>query len=305
MAGYLFKRTFFAFATFLVVVSAVFFLLRAAPGGPFDGERRLPPDIEANLQAAYHLDEPLAQQYARYLGNLAQGDLGPSFRQKDFSVSELIALGLPTSVLLGLSALAIAVLVGTGVGIAASLSPGSGMDRSLMALNNVSIAVPTIVTAPALVLLFAVILTWLPAGGSGSLQHFVLPAIALALPYAAAVARLIRGAMIEAAAETHVLTARAKGLSQARIIRRHMLPIAAVPLISFLGPTAAGLLTGSVVVEQIFDLPGIGRYFVQGALARDYTLVMGVVVVYSSAILSFNLLVDLAYGWLDPRIRAA
>jgi len=303
MPAYLIRRLLFAVTTFLLVVSAVFFLLRLAPGGPFDGERRLPPAIEANLQAAYGMDKPLVQQYLQYLGNLAQGDLGPSFRQKDFSVSELISLGLPTSLLLGCSALLLALLAGSMVGIATGLRPGTRLDRLLMAINNLYIAVPTIVVAPVLILLFAVLFAWLPAGGSGSWQHYILPSIALSLPYAAAIARLMRGAIAEAATESHVITARAKGLGQLRIVTHHLLPIAAIPVISFLGPTAAGLLTGSVVVEQVFDLPGIGRYFVQGALARDYTLVMGVVVVYSSAILSFNLLVDLAYGWLDPRIR--
>ncbi len=301
----LLRRAGFAAVTFLLVVTAVFFLLRLAPGGPFDGERRLPPEIEANLKAAYSLDAPLYQQFASYLNKLAHGDLGPSFRQKDFSVNDLVASGLPTSAGLGFSALLLAVVSGLLVGVLAAQKPGSLLDVALMSINNLQLAVPTIVVAPLLILLFAVTLSWVPAGGSGSTAHFVLPVIALALPYAAAVARLIRGSVVELAGEPHVTTARAKGLSRQRILLRHILPMAAIPLVSFLGPAAAGLLTGSVVVEQVFDLPGIGRYFVQGALARDYTLVMGVVVVYSSAILLFNLLVDLLYGWLDPRIRVS
>ena len=303
MRLYLLKRAVLGAITLLVIVSSVFFLLRMAPGGPFDGERQLPPEIEANLMAAYHLDAPLWQQYTRYLGQLAQGDFGPSFRQKDFSVGDLIAAGLPTSLSLGAAALLLAICAGMAIGIAAGLKPGSSLDQVLMSLTNINLAIPTIVAAPVLILIFAVGLSWLPAGGIIEPGFLILPVLSLALPYVAAVARLIRGSVAEVQSMPHVVTARAKGLSRTRIIHRHILPIAAIPLVSFLGPAAAGLLTGSVVVEQIFDLPGIGRYFVQGALSRDYTLVMGVVVVYASAIVVFNLLVDLAYGWLDPRIR--
>ena len=301
--GFVLKRILFALVTLFVVISAVFFLLRAAPGGPFDGERQLSPEIEANLKKAYGLDQPLAVQYGNYLYNLVQGDLGPSFRQKDFTVSELIGRGLPTSLLLGSCALLFALLVGLLVGIPAGMRPGSWLDTTLMSLSNINIAIPTIVVAPVAILLFSVALNWFPAGGVGSPSHFVLPVISLALPFTAAVARLIRGSVVEAHQLPHITTAYAKGIGQFRVIVRHILPIASTPLISYLGPAAAGLLTGSVVVEQIFDLPGIGRYFVQAALARDYTLVMGVVVVYSTAVVIFNLLVDLAYGWVDPRMR--
>ena len=303
MLRFLTHRGAYALITFFVVVSAVFFMLRAAPGGPFDGERRLPPEIEANLLAAYDLDAPLFEQYLNFWRKLLKGDLGPSFTAKDFSVNALVATGLPVSAGLGLAALIMALVVGMGIGICAGLHPGSRLDTGLMAISNINIAIPVIVTAPVLALVFAVMLSWFPAGGSGSLQHFVLPSVALALPYAAAIARLMRAGVAEAATEPHVKTARAKGLGPARIVTRHILPIASVPLISFLGPAAAGLLTGSVVVEQVFDLPGIGRYFVQGALNRDYTLVMGVVIIYAGAILLFNLLVDLIYGLVDPRIR--
>ena len=303
MLRFLTHRGAYALLTFFVVVSAVFFMLRAAPGGPFDGERRLPPEIEANLLAAYDLDAPLYVQYLNFWSKLLKGDLGPSFTAKDFSVKALVARGLPVSAGLGLAALVIALVVGMSIGICAGLHPGSRLDTSLMAISNLNIAIPVIVTAPLLALVFAVVLSWFPAGGSGSLQHYVLPSLALALPYAAAIARLMRGGVAEAAIEPHVKTARAKGLGSARIVTRHILPIASVPLISFLGPAAAGLLTGSVVVEQVFDLPGIGRYFVQGALNRDYTLVMGVVIIYAGAILLFNLLVALVYGLVDPRIR--
>jgi oligopeptide transport system permease protein len=289
--------------TFWVIVSAVFFLLRAAPGGPFDGERRLPPEVEANLMAAYKLDQPLAVQYVDYLEMLARGDLGPSFKQKDFSVGELIGAGLPVSLTVGLSALLVAVIAGIALGTRAGLNPGSITDGLVMGIANLGLALPSIVLAPLAVLLFAVWLGWLPAGGSGTFAHYLLPPITLALPFIAAIARLTRGSVAEVMLAPHVVTARAKGLTTARIVRRHVLPNALLPVVSFLGPAAAALLTGSVVIEQVFELPGIGRYFVQAALNRDYTLVMGVVVVYAAFILIFNLLVDLTYARLDPRIR--
>ena len=305
MLQYLAKRLVFAFVTLFVIVTVVFFLLRLAPGGPFDGERRMPPEIEANLKAAYDLDAPLPVQYGKFLLKLAQGDLGPSFKQKDFSVNDLIAAGLPVSSALGAAALALALLLGMGIGIAAGLRPGSTFDGVLMTASNINIAVPTIVAAPLMVLIFSVGLSWFPAGGADSAWHFVLPAVALAIPLSADIARIMRGGMAEAGLEPHVKTARSKGLPLRRIVYRHMLPVASIPLISFLGPAVAVLLTGTVVAEQVFDLPGIGRYYVQAALNRDYTLVMGVTIVYSCAILTLNLLVDIAYGLIDPRIRAA
>jgi oligopeptide transport system permease protein len=263
----------------------------------------MPPEIEANLKAAYDLDAPLPVQYLKFLSNLVQGDLGPSFKQKDFTVNELIAAGLPVSAALGALALVGALVLGLSIGITAGLRPGSTLDGLLMAASNLNIAVPTIVAAPLMVLVFSVMLSWFPAGGADTAWHFVLPATALAIPLSAEIARLMRGSIAEVRYEPHVMTAHSKGLGMPRIIYRHMLPIASIPLVSFLGPAMAALLTGSVVAEQIFDLPGIGRYYVQGALNRDYTLVMGVTIVYSFAILSFNLLVDIAYGFIDPRIR--
>jgi oligopeptide transport system permease protein len=303
MRRYIVNRLFVAALTLVCIVSIVFFLVRLAPGGPFDGQRQLPPQVEANLRAAYHLDEPLPLQYARYMANLVTGDLGPSFKQKDFSVNELIARGLPVSLALGVSALLLAVISGVAIGVCAGLRPGTWVDTALMGFSNLNLAIPAIVVAPVMVLVFAVMLSWFPAAGSDTILHFVLPSIALALPYSAAIARLTRGSVVEVGYEPFLMTAKAKGLGRMRVIGRHILPIALIPVVSFLGPAAASVLTGSVVVEQIFDLPGIGRYFVQGALNRDYTLVMGVVVVYSTAILLFNLLVDLSYGVLDPRIR--
>ncbi|MEM7077470.1 MAG: ABC transporter permease [Pseudomonadota bacterium] len=303
MGAYLARRALYSLLTLLVVISAVFFLLRLAPGGPFDGERQLPPEIEANLNAAYHLDAPLYEQYLRYLSDLLRGDMGPSLTQKDFSVAELITSGLPTSLALGAGALVTALCLGLAIGTYCGRRTGTLIDGALMSLTNVTLAIPAIVSGPVLILVFAISLSWLPSGGSGSAAHLLLPIVALALPYIAAIARLIRGSVAEVGGEPFVITAQSKGIGEARILWRHIMPGAAIPLVSFLGPAAAGLLTGSVVVEQIFDLPGIGRYFVQAALNRDYTLVMGVAVVYAAAILTFNLLVDLTYGVLDPRIR--
>ena len=288
--------------TFLVIVTVIFVLLRLTPGGPFDGERALPPEVEANLRAAYHMDKPLVEQYGRYLLNLSQGDLGPSFRQKDFTVNELVAEGLPVSLIIGGLALALALFLGLFTGTFAALYPGRFIDVALMGFINLGLAIPGIIVAPVCVLVFAVLLGWLPAGGIGTPAHYLLPGIAAALPYAAAIARLWRGAVLEALQEPHVLTARAKGLPRSRLLLHHVFPVAALPLVSYLGPLAAGLLTGTVVVEQVFELPGIGRYFVQAAINRDYTLVMGVALVFAAMILLFNFCVDMVYRLLDPRV---
>ena len=289
---------------FLAIITLVFMLLRLAPGGPFDSERRLPPDIEANLRAAYHLNEPLPQQYLRYLSALARGDLGPSFRQKDFTVNELVARGLPVSLALGSGALVVALLLGLPLGLVAGMQPGTRLDRGLMALAGLGIALPAIILGPIAVLVFAVELDWLPAAGSDSAAHFVLPIVTLALPWVTAIARVLRTSTAETLSLPHIRTAYGKGLPTRRIVLSHVLPLALVPVIAFLGPATAGLLTGSVVVEQVFELPGIGRYFVQAALNRDYTLVMGVTIVYASLLLICNLLADLIVLWLDPRARA-
>ena len=305
MSRYLLRRLVFALVTLWAVVTVTFFLVRLAPGGPFDGERRLPPDVEANLRAAYDLDQPLLVQYGRYVANLASGDLGPSFRQKDFSVNELIGMGLPISVGVGLAALSLALALGVAGGTFAALSRDGPRDRLLVVGATLGLALPPIVVAPVLVLVFAVMLGWFPAGGYATAKHFVLPAITLALPYAAAFMRLTRGSVVEVLSRPHVMTARAKGLGRFRLVTRHVLPSALLPVVSFLGPAAAALLAGSMVIEEVFSLPGLGRYFVQGALNRDYTLVTGAVVVYAALVLGFNLLVDLCYARLDPRIRHA
>ena len=262
------------------------------------------PDIAANLARVYHLDEPLWQQYGRYLGNIARGDFGPSFKYRDFSVTELIARGFPVSLKLGAAAIGLALLLGIGLGTAAALRQNGKLDVAVMALAMTGIAVPNFVMAALLTLVFGVYLRWLPVAGwgGGDLAHMLLPVLALALPQVAYVARLTRGGLIEVLNSNYIRTARAKGLPERLVIGRHAMRGALVPVVSYLGPATAAVITGSVVIEQIFAIPGIGRYFVQGALNRDYTLVMGVVIFYGALIILFNLAVDIAYRALDPRI---
>jgi oligopeptide transport system permease protein len=305
MLGYATRRILQAIPTFLLIVAAAFFLMRAAPGGPFDEERAVPPEIEANLQAAYGLDQPVTVQFARYLGGLVRGDLGPSFRMKDFTVAELIGRGLPVTLSIGIAALLLGIALGLPLGLVAGVRQNRWADHAVMSVALVGIAVPNFVVAPLLALVFGLHLGWLPVAGweAGSLRHLVLPVVTLALPLAAYLARLMRGSLLEVLQAPFIRTARAKGLDPGVILRRHALRPALLPVVSFLGPATAALLTGSLVVEQVFGLPGVGRYFVQGAINRDYTLVMGMVVFYAALILLLNLLVDLVYGWLDPRIR--
>jgi oligopeptide transport system permease protein len=294
-----------AIPTLLVVIGLAFMLVHAAPGGPFDSERVLPPEIEKNIRQVYHLDEPLPRQFSRYLGGVLRGDLGPSYRYRDYSVSEIIGNAYPVSFLLGALALVLALALGVLFGLIAALRRNSGFDRLLSGIAMTGISVPVFVIAPALVLLFAVRLGWLPAsfsGGTGA-GRFVLPVIALALPQLAYFTRLFRASMIEVMESDFIRTARAQGLSTVSIVRYHALKPALLPLLSYLGPAIAAVLTGSVVVEQIFGIPGLGQFFINGALNRDYTLVLGLVIFYAVLIISLNLLVDLLYGFLDPRIR--
>jgi oligopeptide transport system permease protein len=275
-----------------------------APGGPFDAEKTLPPEIQANLNAKYHLDEPLLQQYFRYLGQVATLDFGPSFQYKDWTVNELIAQGFPVSLTVGLTAIVLAFFAGTLLGIAAALRQNSAVDYSLMGFAMLGISIPNFVIAPILILLLAVYAGWLPAGGwDWGIPSMVLPIVTLALPAIAYIARLTRGSMIEVLHSNFIRTARAKGLPESVVIRRHALRPALLPVISYLGPAIAGMISGSVVIERIFSIPGLGSYFVQGALNRDYTLVMGVVIFYGVLILVLNFLVDLIYAWLNPKIR--
>ena len=305
MLRYSLRRLLGAIPTLLILIALAFFMIRMAPGGPFDAERALLPEIEANLRAAYHLDEPLPMQFARYLGNLARADFGPSFQYRDFTVTELIMTGFPVSLRLGGSAMIVALLFGITAGSLAALRQNTRTDYTVMSLSMTGISIPNFVMAPLLILLFAVYLGWLPAGGlgEGSWRNMVLPVISLALPQIAYIARLTRGSMIEVLRSQFIRTAKAQGLPTYKIILRHALKPALLPVVSYLGPATAAVITGSVVIEQIFGVPGLGRFFVQGALNRDYTLVMGVVVFYGVLIIVFNFLVDLAYAWLDPKVK--
>jgi len=305
MLTFAIRRFLAAIPTLFILIGLAFFLIRLAPGGPFDAEKQLSPEIEANLRAAYHLDEPLYQQFGRYVGNLLRGDFGPSFQYRDFTVTELIASGFPVSLRLGGLSMLLALLIGVSVGTVAALRQNTAVDHSVMATAMIGISIPNFVMAPLMILLFAVYLKWLPAGGlgDGGFRNLILPVIALALPQIAFIARLTRGSMIDVLRSDFIRTARAQGLPTRTIILRHALKPALLPVVSYLGPATAAVITGSVVIEQIFGVPGLGRYFVQGALNRDYTLVMGVVVFYGSLIIAFNFLVDVIYGWLDPRLK--
>jgi len=301
------SRLLTAIPTLLVLVTLAFFMMRAAPGGPFDGERNLPPEIEAAIETQYHLDEPLPRQYLRYLADLARGDLGPSFQYEGYRVSELIRAGLPVSALLGGLALVLSLGVGVPIGMVAAQRSHQWIDHLLMTVSMLGVCVPAFVVAPLLILVFAVTLGWLPAGGwhGGHWRDVLLPVVALALPQIAYIARLTRTAMVDVLQAPYILAARAKGLPVRRVFWRHALRPTLLPVLSYLGPAAAALITGSVVIEQIFSIPGLGRYFVQAALNRDYTLVLGVVLVYGSLIILFNFVVDALYGVLDPRVRDA
>jgi oligopeptide transport system permease protein len=294
-----------AIPTLLLVIVLAFLMVHAAPGGPFDEERALPADVAANIQAAYHLDESLPQQFIRYMSGLLQGDLGPSFRYRDYTVSELIGSGFPVSLKLGLLAILLALLVGVSSGTIAALRQGSLLDRVVMSFAMTGISIPVFVVGPVLVLLFAVKLHWLPAGWSGtdSVLRYVLPVVTLALPQIAYIARLTRASMIDVLSRDFIRTARAQGLGTKAIIRFHALKPAMLPVLSYMGPAIAAILTGSVVVEEVFGIPGLGQFFVRGALNRDYTLVLGIVIFYATLIIALNLIVDILYGVIDPRVR--
>lgn len=303
MLRYAISRLITAIPTFLLVLVLAFALVHAAPGGPFDTERTLAPEIQARLQASYGLDQPLWRQFLNYLGGLVRGDFGPSFRYPQSTVGELIADALPVSAALGGLALVVGVLFGSAAGIVAALRQNRFSDHALMTASMTGLSVPSFVIAPLLVLVFAVNLHWLPASGLHSPLHYVLPVIALSLPMIAYIARLMRASMIEVLKSQFIRTARSQGLSSRTLVLRYAIKPAAIPVVSYLGPVIAGVLTGSVVIEQIFNIPGLGRLFIQGALNRDYTLVMGLVVLYSGLLIALNLLVDLVYGLLDPRVR--
>ena len=305
MLRYALKRILGAIPTLLLVIAIAFLMVHAAPGGPFDSARALPPEIEENVRRTYNLDDPLPQQFARYLDGLWRGDLGPSYRYRDYTVAELIGAALPLSMWLGAIAMLLALVAGVSAGLVAALKKNTLLDRLVTGVAMIGISVPIFVIAPLMVLVFAVALDWLPAswtGGSGT-GRLLMPVIALALPQIAYIARLTRASMINVMGSDFVRTARAQGLGTMSIIRYHALKPAMLPLLSYMGPAIAGILTGSVVVEQVFGIPGVGSLFIRQALNRDYTVVLGITVFYASLVIVLNLLVDLLYGFLDPRIR--
>lgn len=305
MFKFILKRVLEAIPTLLVLITVSFFMMRFAPGNPFSSERALPPEVMANIEAKYGLDKPVLQQYFTYLGNLARGDLGPSFKYKDFSVNDLVAQALPVSAKIGLFAFGGAVLLGVGAGIMAALRQNSWLDYAVMSTAMLGVVIPSFVLAPVLILVFAIHLKWLPAGGwqGGGWQFMVLPVVGMMMHYIAAIARITRGSMIETMNANFIRTARAKGLPMARIVLRHALRPALLPVVSYLGPAFVGIITGSVVIETIFGLPGIGQLFVNGALNRDYSMVLGLTILVGTLTITFNAVVDILYAVIDPKIR--
>jgi oligopeptide transport system permease protein len=289
--------------TLWIVFTVSFMLMRAVPGGPYSGERKLPPEVEENLKRRYRLDLELHQQYAIELSNVVRGDLGLSMRLFDFSVKDVIIQGLPISASLGILALSFAITLGLSAGIVSALYRGSAADVALMSIATIGIALPSFVIAGLAIMLFVFLIPIFPAAGWGTLRQLVLPAICLGSLYAAEIARISRTGMLDALSQDFVRTARAKGLAQHTVALRHALPSALLPVVSFLGPAVAGIMTGSVVIERIFAIPGLGWHFVQAALQRDYTLAMGLVVLYTLLLYAMNFLVDLSYGILDPRVE--
>ncbi|WP_018634044.1 ABC transporter permease subunit [Neomegalonema perideroedes] len=305
MLSFVLRRLGSAIPTLLIIVTLSFFLMRLAPGGPFNLERPLPPQIMENLNKTYGFDQPIWRQYLIYMGNVARGDLGPSYIYRDRSVANLLSEGLSYSIRLGGLALLLALVGGVSAGLLAALRQNKPTDFAVMSFATAGVTIPNFVIGPVLTLIFAIMLSWASAGGwgTGSFRDLVLPVITLALPQLAVFARLTRGAMIEAMSADHIRTARAYGLPARSVVGTHAMRGAMLPVVSYLAPCAAGLLTGSAVVETIFAIPGVGRYFVHGALARDYTVVMGTVVLVAVFVIVFNLIVDVIYGLLDPRVR--
>ena len=299
------RRLLVAIPTLFLVVTVAFFMMRAAPGSPFDMDRKLSAEIERNVMAKYGMDKPLQEQYFNYLRDVARGDFGPSLKYKDKSVLQILQENYKVSLVLGLSAIILASVVGVTLGVLAALRQNKLIDYGVMAVAIIGVCIPTFVTAPLLVLIFGSKLQLLPSGGwnGGALPNLILPVAVLALPQIAIISRLTRAGMIEVLRSNYIRTARAKGLPEHRIVGKHALRAAILPLVSYLGPACAGLLTGSLVVEKIFNLPGLGKFFVISALQRDYTVVMGMVIFYAALILVLNLIADLLYAALDPRVR--
>ena len=305
MLKFILKRLLEAIPTLLVLITVSFFMMRFAPGNPFSTERGLPPEVMANIQQKYGLDKPVYQQYLTYLGNLAQGDLGPSFKYKDFSVNDLVSKALPVSATIGSFAFLLALGLGVSLGIMAALRQNSWVDYGSMSLAMLGVVMPSFVLAPVLTLIFAINLKWLPAGGwnGGQLQFMILPVIGMTMYYISSIARIMRGSMIETMNSNFIRTARAKGLPLHHIILRHALRPAMLPVVSYLGPAFVGIITGSVVIETLFGLPGIGQLFVNGALNRDYSMVLGLTILVGALTITFNAVVDILYAFIDPKIR--
>lgn len=306
MTKYIVNRLLGMIPTLFIIITLSFFIVRIAPGGPLSAERNLTDVVRRNIEAKYHLDEPLIKQYGRYMFDIMRGDLGPSFKYKDYDVNYYIFTSLPKSIVLGLWAMLISVTIGMGIGIIAAVRQNSWIDYLSMGLAVIGISVPLFVIAPVLQLIFAVKLKWLPTSGwyttgEGSLT-IILPAVSLSFEYFANIARLTRSSMLETLRSDYIRTAKAKGMKRSAIIFKHAMKGALLPVVSYLGPAFAGIITGSVVVEQIFRVPGLGKFFVQSSFNRDYTLIVGVVIVYSVILIVMNFIVDIIYAQLDPRI---
>jgi oligopeptide transport system permease protein len=308
MTGFVARRIMVAIPTILIIITVAFFMMRIAPGGPFDLERPMPIEIRANILAAYGMDQPLWKQYLDYMAGIVQFDLGPSLRFRDKTVADIIAEGFPVSATIGALSITLALIVGGFLGAIAALRQNTPADYGVVGLSTVGIVIPPFVMGPILALVVGLYLGWLPTGGLDprygmTPERLILPVITLALPQIAIISRLMRASMIEVIRSNYIRTARAKGLSSGAVLFRHALRSAILPLVSYLGPASAALLTGSIVIEQVFQLPGIGRQFVQAALQRDYTVVMGVVILYASLIIVLNLIADLLYAALNPKVK--
>ncbi|MDF2153882.1 oligopeptide ABC transporter permease OppB [Vibrio sp. CAU 1672] len=305
MFKFIAKRIFEAIPTMLVLITVSFFLMRFAPGNPFSSERPLPPEVMANIEAKYGLDKPVFEQYTTYLTNVIQGDFGPSFKYLDYTVNELIAVALPVSAKVGFIAFIFTVILGVSVGTIAALKHNTWVDYTIMSTAMLGVVMPSFVLAPALIYLFSLHWNLFPAGGwfDGSWQYLVLPVIGMSLLYVATFARITRGSMIETLNSNFIRTARAKGLSYRYIIIKHALKPALLPVVSYMGPAFVGIITGSVVIETIFGLPGIGKLFVNAAFNRDYSLVMGVTILIGFLFILFNAIVDILLAMIDPKIR--
>ncbi|MFZ7171275.1 oligopeptide ABC transporter permease OppB [Avibacterium volantium] len=305
MLKLIFRRILEAIPTLFILITVSFFMMRLAPGSPFSSEKNYPPEVIANIEAKYHLNEPLMVQYGIYLKDLAHGDFGPSFKYKDYSVNQLVAQSFPVSLTLGFSAFLIALVCGISAGVIAALKQNKWLDYLIMIFAMTGIVVPSFVVAPLLVLIFSITLKWLPSGGweGGQLTNMILPMIALSLSYIASIARIMRSSMIEVLHSNFIRTAKAKGLPMSRIILKHALRPALLPVISYMGPAFVGIITGSMVIESIFVLPGIGQLFVNGALNRDYSLVLSLTILVGTLTIVFNAIVDILYAVIDPKIR--